>query len=193
MLPVQNSSCHAMCLRLERLESNSFNPHDVISLFIGEVLCVVSSPASVKCSGGWERDWGYCLGAVRDAVILAFCFLLFRAKARSDKQAMEGLGWPEEPWAWMRSLETVTHYRNCRAVMTFLYLCVPGYSLGINCELEADAIKSYELLIASWRIPQTAKRVFLSLARSISGVPWKYLSSSFSFFLLVTKFLWNLY
>lgn len=159
MLPAQYSCCHAMCLRLEWLESNSFNPHDVISLSFGEVLCVVSSLASVKCSGGWERDWGYCLGAVGwDAVILAFCFLLFRAMGRNDKQTMEGLGWPEEPWASMRSLGTVTNYRNCRAVMTFLYHCVPGYSLGINFELETDAIKSYELLIA---IPQTANFFFL--------------------------------
>lgn len=69
-----------MCLRLEWLESNSFSPHDVISLSFGEVLCVVSSLASVKCSGGWERDWGYCLGAVGwDAVILAFCFFVVQS------------------------------------------------------------------------------------------------------------------
>lgn len=90
MLPAQYSCCQAMCLRLAWLESNS---HDVIALSFGEVLCVVSSLASVKCSGAWERDWGYCLGAVGwDAVILVFCFLLFRAMARNDKQTMEGLG-----------------------------------------------------------------------------------------------------
>lgn len=162
MLPAQYSCCQAMCLRLAWLESNS---HDVIALSFGEVLCVVSSLASVKCSGAWERDWGYCLGAVGwDAVILVFCFLLFRAMARNDKQTMEGLGWPEEPWASMRSLGTVTHYRNSRTVMTFLYHCVPGYSLWINCESETDAIKSHELLIA---IPQTAKLLFFNVLHAL--------------------------
>jgi len=173
MLPAQFSCCHAMCLRLEPLESNSFNPHDVIPLSFGEVLCVVASLASVKCSGGWETDWGYCLWAIGwDAVILSLCFLLFDGD-RNEKQTMEGLGWPEGP----RGFDEVISNGYALQKLTFL-----AYSLWINCKLEADAIKSYELLIAMWCIMQTARLLFSMLSQRRSFEILILNAASFSFF-----------
>lgn len=189
MLPVQYSCCHAMCLRLEPLESNSFNLHDVI-----EVLCVVASLASVKCSGGWERDWGYCLGAVGwDAVILSFCFLLFDGdgeKWETDYGGFRVTGGTQGFDEVIKNGYALQKLQGGRDIS--VSLCTGLHSLWINCKLEADAIKSYELLIAMWCITQTAKLLFCTLCQRRSFETLILNASSFSF-LLVIKFLWNLY
>lgn len=144
------------------------------------VLCVWP----VLCSGGWERNWGYCLGAIGwDAVILSFCFLLFDGdgeKWEADYGGLrvtggtQGFRWGHQEW--LRITETAGRsWHFCVSVYR-------AYSLWINCKLKADAIKSYELLIAMWCIAETARLLFCTLGQRRSFEILILNAASFSFF-----------